>query len=103
MSHGGKRQGSGRKVGSVTKRTREIADKAIKEGVTPLEVMVKIMNDALAIQDIPTALDAAKSAAPYIHPRLQAVEHSGKDGGDIGHRLTISWMTEEEAKKRGWA
>jgi hypothetical protein len=26
---------------------------------------------------------AAKDAAPYIHPRLAAIEHTGKDGGPI--------------------
>ena len=27
--------------------------------------------------------EAAKAAAPYIHPRLAAVEHSGPDGGAL--------------------
>jgi hypothetical protein len=34
---GGKRPGSGRKKGSATKKTREIADRAAAEGITPLE------------------------------------------------------------------
>lgn len=29
------------------------------------------------------AQDAARDAAPYVHPRLAAVEHTGKDGGAI--------------------
>lgn len=29
------------------------------------------------------AQDAAKDAAPYMHPRLANVEHSGPDGGPI--------------------
>lgn len=29
------------------------------------------------------AQDAARDAAPYIHPKLTAVEHTGKDGGPI--------------------
>lgn len=32
-------------------------------------------------------LDAAKSAAPYIHPRLAAIEHKGEGGGPI----EIAW------------
>ena len=29
------------------------------------------------------AQEAAKDAAPYMHPRLAAIEHSGPDGGPI--------------------
>lgn len=29
------------------------------------------------------AQDAARDAAPYVHPRLAAVTHTGKDGGPI--------------------
>ena len=42
-SHGGVRKGAGRKKGSANKRTKDIADKAIEEGVTPLEVLLQIM------------------------------------------------------------
>jgi hypothetical protein len=31
----------------------------------------------------PYRLDAAKSAAPYVHPKLANIEHQGKDGGNI--------------------
>jgi hypothetical protein len=30
-----------------------------------------------------TAQEAARDAAPYVHPRLASVEHAGKDGGPI--------------------
>jgi len=43
MARGGKREGSGRKIGAVTKRTREVAEKAIATGQTPLEVMLENM------------------------------------------------------------
>lgn len=43
MSRGGKREGSGRKPGAVTKRTREIAERALAEGKSPLEVMLDNM------------------------------------------------------------
>lgn len=29
------------------------------------------------------AQDAARDAAPYVHPRLASVEHAGKDGGPM--------------------
>lgn len=43
MARGGKREGAGRKLGAVTKRTREIADRALAEGKAPLEVMLDNM------------------------------------------------------------
>jgi len=78
--HGGKRKGAGRKPGAVTKRTRVIAEIAIEQGITPLEVMLRCMRTALALELHDEALDAAKAAAPYIHPKLASIEHTGKDG-----------------------
>ena len=83
MAHGGKRQGAGRKAGAKTKRTQEIAAKASAEGITPLEVMVGAMREAWERNDKDAAARFAKDAAPYMHPRLAAVEHTGKDGKDL--------------------
>lgn len=43
MAHGGKREGAGRPAGAVTVRTREVAEKALAEGKSPLEVMLDNM------------------------------------------------------------
>lgn len=43
MAKGGKREGAGRKLGSGTKRTREVAMRALAEGKAPLEVMLDNM------------------------------------------------------------
>jgi hypothetical protein len=40
--------------------------------------MLSVMRDVAA--DEPRQLEAAKSAAPYVHARLSAVEHSGDVG-----------------------
>ena len=82
-SHGGARKGAGRKKGSANKRTKDIADKAIEEGITPLEVLLQIMREAMDTGDYERAMRAAKDAAPYIHPRLNSVEMSGTDGNPI--------------------
>ena len=74
MARGGARPGAGRKPGSANKRTREIADAAAAEGVTPLEYMLAILRDEQAAPE--ARMDAAKSAAPYMHPRLTAIEAS---------------------------
>lgn len=93
---GGARQGAGRKKGSTTKRTREIAEKAINEGLTPLEYMLEVMRRDSAHEDPKIEIareamrfEAAKAAAPYMHPRLAAVEHSGPDGGSIEQKIEL--------------
>ena len=98
--HGGARKGAGRKPGSATKRTREIADKAASEGITPLEFMLDLMRseppdveDARVMADyVQMRFEAAKAAAPYIHPRLAAIEHTGEDGGPIKQSLSVEFV-----------
>ena len=50
-ANGGRRPGSGRKPGSANIKTREIADRAAKEGITPLEVMIRAMRAHVAEAD----------------------------------------------------
>ena len=78
---GGARKGAGRKPGSVTTKTRAIADRQT-EGITPLEVMLKAMRKHDSDGDIDGAATFARDAAPYMHARLSAVEskHSGAIG-----------------------
>ena len=59
-------------MGASTLKTREIADQAASEGITPLEFMLQVMRDDNAERS--ERLDMAKAAAPYIHPRLSTVE-----------------------------
>jgi hypothetical protein len=88
---GGARKGAGRKPGSATRKTREIAERAMDEGITPLEYMLRIMRTEpsgdMEPRELLSALtlrfEAAKAAAPYMHPRLAAIEHSGPNGGPI--------------------
>jgi hypothetical protein len=75
---GGRRPGAGRKVGSATKKTREIADKAAAAGITPLEVMLEAMNFYRSGGDLEKAAGFAKDAAPYIHAKLSSVEMNAK-------------------------
>ena len=72
----GKKTG-GRQKGAANKRTREIADKAVAEGLTPLEYLLSVVRDKG--EDRATRIDAAKAAAPFIHPRLanETVRHTG--------------------------
>jgi hypothetical protein len=70
--HGGYRPGSGRKPGIPNSKTLEIRDRAAREGITPLEVMLSIMKERLAAGNQDGALVAANMAAPYMHSRLAA-------------------------------
>jgi hypothetical protein len=104
---GGARKGAGRKAGSATKRTREIADRAMEGGITPLEFMLGVMRapvpDGLEgnalVQAAAMRFEAAKAAAPYIHPRLAAIEHSG--GVDVALSIADQIKQAHEARKRG--
>lgn len=80
MARGGKREGAGRPAGAATKKTREIAEAAMAEGLTPLDYMLSVLRDTTQEQD--KRMWAAEKAAPFIHPRLTsvAVDHSSTDG-----------------------
>ena len=86
MPRGGKRPGAGRKKGSGTKRTaktNKIAAKAAGEGPLPLEVMLVAMREHYAKKRYDKAAAVAKDAAPYVHPRLSAMQVTGQNGGPI--------------------
>ena len=88
---GGKREGSGRKIGTANKKTREIADKAAAEGITPLEYMLEVMRNEDA--EPPRRDDMAKAAAPFIHPRLQSTKIEGpEEDGSFKQRVEVSFL-----------
>jgi hypothetical protein len=114
MARGGKRPGAGRKAGVLNKRTQEIAAAATKSGKTPLEVMLDNMHFAMdeagkALEKILNAdqkdmddfkalvrlrmiaQECAKDAAPYIHPKLANIEHSGNQDAPIKTVLELAW------------
>jgi hypothetical protein len=70
------RKTGGRSKGTPNKATAEKAAAIAASGLSPLDFMLRIMRDEG--QEPEVRLDAAKSAAPYVHPRLAAVEHTGK-------------------------
>jgi hypothetical protein len=94
MAHGGKRTGAGRPAGAATVKTREIADAVVASGeMTPLEFMLKVMNNESA--DDGRRLDAAKSAAPYVHARLSSIEHKG----DVDNPVEIKMQLNEAVRE----
>lgn len=89
---GGKRPGAGRKRGSLSKKTTEIAVKAIEGGITPLEVLIKSMQAAWKANDKDKACQWAEKAAPYVHARLAAVEHSGNKDNPLAFEVISGVM-----------
>lgn len=74
MAKGGARKGAGRKPGVPNKSTREAEIAA--SGITPLDYMLKVLRADESSSD--DKKWAAAQAAPYVHPKLAAVEHSGE-------------------------
>ena len=73
---GGKRPNAGRKPGSPNKASAEREAAIRASGLTPLDYMLAILRDESAAMI--ERFEAAKAAAPYVHPRLSAVDHSGE-------------------------
>jgi hypothetical protein len=59
----------GRKKGSLNKKTLLRSQTAENQGLSPLEFLLSVVRDQT--EDVAVRLDAAKCAAPYLHPRLQ--------------------------------
>ena len=98
MPRGGKREGAGRKLGSVAKLDADARRKAMEGGMMPLDYLLVIMRDE--DQDARWRLDAAKAAAPYCHARLSSTELSGPNGSAVEvqttQKLDISDLNDEE-------
>jgi hypothetical protein len=109
VARGGTRTGAGRKPGALTKKTREIAEKAQEEGITPLEVMLGTMRALWEKADLGEtieeggkthspielrlmAADVAQKAAPFIHPKLSNVEANVK--GSLGVTIVSTPLDE---------
>ena len=83
MAKGGSRKGAGRPKGAITKRTREIAEKAILAGKTPIEILLEGMRFYYEAGNFDKACAFARDAAPYIHPRMASIAVGGKPGSPI--------------------
>ena len=79
----------GRQKGVANTRTREIADAAIREGLSPLQYMLAVLRDENADPERRDRMAAA--AAPYIHPRLANVEARI---GVSGHEAALAALEE---------
>lgn len=83
IGRGGSGRKAGRPVGAATKKTREIAERALAQGITPLEVILQSMRVAWSeatkdgkvdLAKVGPAVEYAQMAAPYVHPRLASIQ-----------------------------
>jgi len=86
MASGGARSGAGRKANSVNRLTKESVEQAKAGGLMPLDYMLSLLRDEG--KDLSIRLDAAKSAAPYVHPKLAQIAHTGPNGGPVHFTLS---------------
>jgi hypothetical protein len=81
-NQGGKRPGAGRPQGRRNRRTEAQIRAVAEEGLTPLDYLLLVLRD----EGAPAAerLQAARIAAPYVHPRLAMI-----------HQVTVTERTHE--------
>jgi hypothetical protein len=76
MPRGGKREGAGRPKGAANKASVARQAEIAASGLTPLDYMLGILRDEA--RDETQRFEAAKAAAPYVHPRLASTEVRGE-------------------------
>lgn len=92
---GGARPGAGRKKGAIGKARIEAQAAARRAGTTPLAYMLAVLNSKGQKPAQVARRDAmAVAAAPYVHPKLAAIEHSG-DIGNKSHEEALDELDED--------
>ena len=87
----------GRPIGAKNKRIEALTEVIETGGLTPLEYMLVEMRNLK--NDKQTRLQAARDAAPYIHPRLSSVVHKGDAANPLVSRDMTVVEFEEAARK----
>ena len=88
MAGGGSKPGErrgGRKHGTPNRASAARQAEVAASGITPLDYMLKVLRDENA--DPHQRFEAAKSAAPYIHPKLANIQH-GNDSNNPLNTVT---------------
>lgn len=90
MARGGSRPGAGRPPGSVNRLAKDAHERAAAGGILPLDYLLLVMRDEN--EDSAKRLDAAKAAAPYVHPKLQPIDGEGDTEQKHHVRGAMSWL-----------
>ena len=79
----------GRPVGAQNKRSG-YARKIVTEQLAGGDVLLRMLEIAEDLSNEPgVRLSAYKAIAPYVHPQLKAVEHTGEGGGPLSARIKV--------------
>jgi hypothetical protein len=100
MTHGGKRNGAGRKAGVPSKLTAEVQAAIAETGETPRDYMLRVMRDTTADHARRDAM--AKAVAPYCHPHLTAVAVTDETPRADMTEDELIKSIEEQANRLGW-
>lgn len=86
----------GRPKGSPNKATTERQAEVTASGLTPLDFMLTALRDET--KDFGTRFEAAKAAAPYVHPKLSTVQMEATVHADVSDEpdepTVDEWQTE---------
>ena len=63
---------AGRPKGALNQFSMKKAREIVESGITPVDFLVGVVRDEEA--DIKLRIEAARAAAPYVHPRLSTTE-----------------------------
>ena len=91
MPRGGARPGAGRPTGQRDRFAQQSIRRVVDEGTTPLDFMLSVLRDEKKPEAV--RMDAAKAAAPYVHPRLANIEATHK--GDPENPIVVSHVDAE--------
>ena len=85
------RKTGGRQKGAINRATAAARAAAEVTGILPLDYMLSVMRDESL--DRATRMDAAKAAAPYLHPKVSPVEAKPKElSGAESHGITVRFV-----------
>src|SRR5438128_10487424 len=91
------RKTGGRQKGVPNKASAAKAAEIAGSGLTPLDYLLTVLRDP--DNEAHTRLDAAKAAAPYVHPKLATIAHADPDGRALGTGAAEA-MTDIELYRR---
>ena len=93
MPRGGKRAGAGRPPGAPNKKTAEMQRTVAERGITPLDYLLSLVWDEGQEQRV--RVDAAKAAAPYVHPKLANIDTNVS--GELDYTHSVDKQSVEQA------
>ena len=86
----------GRQKGTPNRVTSDMRQAIAESGETPLDHMIRVMRDETT--EPSRRDDMARAAAPYLHPRLSAVDLTSKDSSPVIPVINITTSKEPVPK-----